>query len=258
MRPLDVNYYQTGDIAHVEVGGTTTPARIVGRSLSPNRLLKVAISLPRPVYHNPHRIFPAGTPVFWMTDPLHARLISHDPGWNPYAARPFLSPDEYQVISGLPKTRQADALCHVGAYIPTSSYANGDPVWVWEQGWQAAVVVNVDRRWINVRYRRPYRNPKGQAAKSYRSQFVWPVLCDFPQTQTTIYVGETLLSARHLVCRVESSCKRPGESGCGRDIRPQQSELPSWLRVVPDFPPPWHAGTTTDPSVEWWELSRLK
>lgn len=48
------------------------------------------------------RILPPGTPIFNALVPDDLRLEAHDPGWDPFAVEPFMIPEQYAVLSGLP------------------------------------------------------------------------------------------------------------------------------------------------------------
>jgi hypothetical protein len=260
MSPLDPNCYRFGDKTRVRFGYDWVPARVISRldisarqaltwSTRPtdfrplqsgatySHCVKVALSLPQSFKYGSSRTAPAGTPVFWAFEPADIELEAHDPDWQAYDIKPFLSPDQYLVITGLPKTTRAEAVSHVAAYADTPTYAKGDPVWAWDDGWHPAVVVNVSQRWISVRYRDNVRNHKGQNAKSYRSRSIWPVLCDLPEPMTHLTISETMLRGRHLACEESEHCLRPGESGCGSALDlPRAHQLPTWLRIA--HPPP--------------------
>jgi hypothetical protein len=203
---LDASYYQHGDKAYVSFGRKWVPARVVGHakvrnwssdfSIPPgvtnieswqsretySTHIKVAMTLPHAIDLYDDRITPAGTPIFWVFPPDEVKLHSHDPAWNPHTYEPFMSPEQYQYISGLPRTNTfKPPLRHVGAYMNTASYQPGDPVWVWEESWRPATVKNTGERWVSVQYINGYRNRKGDRAKSYRSRWIWPALCDFPK-----------------------------------------------------------------------------
>lgn len=220
-----VNNYQPGDKVYVKHGTHEAPGRVI----RVNSGVRVALYLPERHEFDVNRIAPAGTPAFWVVDPADVRLHERDPGWNPWSTIPPMTPADYQVISGLPRTSDQQAVAHVGAYLDAASYAVGDPVWVWDNGWQPASVVGVDAGWIAVRP----GNGATASARSYRSKSVWPVICDFPEAMTHVLVDPHDLQGRHYLCAEAGECVRPGESGCGPHERaPLESELPASLRVA--------------------------
>ncbi|GHG41525.1 hypothetical protein GCM10017567_73770 [Amycolatopsis bullii] len=80
-------------------------------------------------------------------------MVERDPDWDPYVAEPFLVPDEYAFIAGAPGfPRKVYGVSHVGAYQGVSDYRANDPVWVWEEAWRPAVVIDAGEKWIRVRY----------------------------------------------------------------------------------------------------------
>lgn len=196
MTILDTAYYKRGDRVYAQWRGSyfekprIIPGRVIdvvdevgntcfcgitccgpeyGRASEGNftktKRVKLAINLPASRTFSQRRPTPAGTPAYWTFHPTYVRLLAHDPNWHPFKIRPFLTPDQFRPL---------------GAYICTDLYGPGEPVWVWEDGWREAIVVNTNN-WVSVRYLNGFADRKGNRAKSYRTCHVWPALCDFPQ-----------------------------------------------------------------------------
>lgn len=211
------SHFERGDKVLAPFGLTRVPARVIGLTeeeeyVSPSidhinlddqesvrrialsdpevvkvSRVRVAFSLPHEVDFVYGRTAPVGTPVFWNIDPEKVELQGEDPHWNPYGVMPFMTPSDYQVISGVPRSAGFTyPMSHVGAYMSTRYYSHSDPVWVWESRWVPAVVKNVDPRWVSVTYCGGYRNRKGDHSKSYKSSLVWPAICDFPEAITEL------------------------------------------------------------------------
>lgn len=191
MTVLPARFYQFGDkvTARWDKSGPWTPGRVI--SAEPPYCVRLAVSAPYCLQTESRlRILPLGTPVFstFMSDDV--RLEDHDPDWNPFAVQPFMTPEQYAVLSGLPGFASSGALglTHVGAYMPGTWYETDDPAWAWEEGWRRATVINGQRSWVAVRYVDGYRRPNGYSSKSYRPAQIWPVLCDHPEPVQKIVV----------------------------------------------------------------------
>jgi hypothetical protein len=147
-------------------------------------VVRLAVSLPRTVHLVGHAgLLPAGTPAFYDASLADVRVLATEPGWEPHLVEPFMTPDQFEIckgnplrIAGLSATFRTEQ--RVRAYIPSTWYDNGDPVWVWEHGWQQAEVVNAEDRWVRVRYLDGFRDRSGNAVKGYQSLNVCPALCD--------------------------------------------------------------------------------
>lgn len=192
MAVLPARFYQFGDkvAARWDKSRWWTPGRVVRTGHPYN--VKLAVSAPYCLQtESGLRMLPQGTPIFrtFMSDD-DLRLEAHDPDWDPFAVQPFMTPEQYAVLSGFPgfASPGIPGLTHVGVYIPGTWYQTGDPAWAWEEGWRRATVIDGKRSWVAVRYADGYRPPNGLISKSYRPAQVWPVLCDHPEPVRKIVV----------------------------------------------------------------------
>jgi hypothetical protein len=147
-------------------------------------VVRLAMSLPRTlVLAGTTGLLPAGMPTFYDAALADVRLLATEPGWEPHLVKPFLTPAQFEICAGNPgrivglgatfRVQQ-----RVRAYLPSTWYDPGDPVWVWEYGWHQAEVINAEDRWVRVRYLDGFRDRGGNAVKGYRPPNVWPALCD--------------------------------------------------------------------------------
>ena len=190
MTVLPARFYQFGDkvTARWSRSGQWTPGRVISTR---DDEVKVAASTPF-MLGTGVRVLPQGTPIFKTFTTSELRLDCHDPGWDPYAVEPFMTPAQYVVLGGCrgwPNSGLA-GLTQVGAYMSGTWYETNDPVWAWEDGWRRAVVISGQRSWIAVRYADGYRLGTGRRSKSYRPPQIWPVLCDHPEAVRKIIVDE--------------------------------------------------------------------
>jgi hypothetical protein len=205
-----VKWYWSEQWVPGRVLNTFPPRRFGNRST-----VRAVVSAPSEFWINSSvRVVPAGTPLTWTFGDDFVRLVERDAGWNPFAVDPFMTPDEYSFIAGVPGfPRKLDGVSHVGAYQSVSDYRSDDLVWVWEESWRPAVVVEAKDRWIRVRYLGGFKDGKGSPAKAYRATHVCPVICDFPEPVRAITVKSYL---RRLTPQeaydwaVWDGCRNPG------------------------------------------------
>ncbi|MER7416481.1 hypothetical protein ABT346_06780 [Micromonospora peucetia] len=177
-----------GDLVRVRwLKELSTPARVIvedlpGFVLSDNGLVPaphvvVATHLPYMALPPGVRVLPIGTPAYASFPAADVETLERDSEWNAFAQQPSATPDKLRVISGNPRWRIASypGITHVGAYIPSTWYPRGAPVWVWENGWREANIFESARGWIKVHFRNGYRRPGGP--KAYRPADICPVIC---------------------------------------------------------------------------------
>lgn len=164
------------------------PGRVIGSDASTTR---VCASTPCVVPVNwGVRWLPVGTPTYVAVPHAEIHFVEDDPMWNPYSVSPFLKPNEYRALGDAIKLVRRFRPSHFGAYMPATYYMPDDPVWVWENSWLRAVVVDSSRSWVNVRVLDEYRDKKGSvSSKGYHPPHVWPAICDYPAPMLHIFTG---------------------------------------------------------------------
>ncbi len=138
MSHLRASDFCRGDKVLIEAGptrGCWTPARVI---VSASARVRVAYS--RRVMDRiscTTRWIPPGTPTLadrflghrYLEDD-QIRLVERDPGWDPYAIRPFMNPPEFAQLGGIPGFMvSSPGFQHIGAYNTGVDYDPGDPVW---------------------------------------------------------------------------------------------------------------------------------
>lgn len=156
-------------------------------------VVRASLSLPHPIsVNNGTRMIPAGTPILYDFEPSDVRLLQRDHQWSPHHVKPFIDPSEYRLLGGSPgcPLLRSPGYTHVGGYLPSYWYQEGDPVWVWENGWRAATVISSSHRWIRVRYAGSFRDKRGNSGKGYRPPDVWAILCNHSSPNQHLTIEE--------------------------------------------------------------------
>src|SRR4051794_4805261 len=93
-----LKWYWSDEWVPGRVLGAYAPRRSENRST-----VRAVVSAPDEFWLNSSvRVVPAGTPLIWNIRDDFVRLVERDADWNPFAVGPFMTPDEYSFIAGVP------------------------------------------------------------------------------------------------------------------------------------------------------------
>lgn len=171
--------------ARVVVGGT--PGFILSdRGLVPVPHVVVATHLPYMALPPGVRVLPIGTPAYASFPVTDVSTLKRDPNWDPFAERPAATPEEIRVISGDRRWRlpNYEGLTHVGAYIPSTWYPKGAPVWAWDGEWREANILEAGQGWIKVKFLDSHRTHR--RSKAYRPHEISPAICEESRSDLSI------------------------------------------------------------------------